>query len=62
MVSFVDANFLFENQILVKDMICMEMIGYYNTKSSLQYYPIPGMTLKYGNNGNFITIVQNKKR
>ncbi len=61
MGSFIHANYLFENEIPVKGMICLEMIGYYNDKSDSQDYPIPGMSLKYGNKGDFITIVQNKK-
>ncbi len=61
MGSFIHANYLFENEIPVKGMICLEMIGYYNDKSGSQDYPIPGMSLKYGNKGNFITVVQNKK-
>jgi len=61
MGSFIHANYLFDNKIPVKGMICLEMIGYYNDKSGSQDYPIPGMSLKYGNKGDFITIVQNKK-
>jgi len=42
-------------------MICLEMIGYYNDKKGSQSYPIPEMSLEYGNTADFITVVQNEK-
>lgn len=62
MGSYIHANNLFKNRIPVKGMICLETIGYYNEEPNSQEYPIPGMSLKYGNTADFITIVQNKKR
>jgi len=61
MGSYVHANYLYVNNIPIKGMICLEMIGYYNDKKGSQNYPIPEMSLKYGNTADFITVVQNEK-
>ncbi len=61
MGSFIHANYLHVNNIPVKGMICLEMIGYYNDKKGSQNYPIPEMILKYGDIANFITVVQNEQ-
>ncbi len=61
MGSYIHANYLRSNNIPVKGMICLEMIGYYNDKKGSQSYPIPQMTLKYGATADFITVVQNEK-
>lgn len=60
MGSYVHANYLFENKIPVKGMICLEMIGYYNDKPNSQKYPIAGMGLIYGDKADFITVVQHE--
>jgi len=60
MGSAIHANYLFENNISVKGMICLEMIGYYDDKPNTQDYPVAGMNLIYGNKGDFITVVQHK--
>jgi hypothetical protein len=62
MGSYIHANYLFKNKIPVKGMICLETIGYYNEEPNSQEYPISGMSVKYGNKADFITIVQNNKR
>ncbi len=61
MGSYIHANYLYLNNIPVKGMICLEMIGYYNDKKGSQSYPIPEMALKYGDTADFITVVQNEK-
>lgn len=59
MGSYVHANYLFDNKIPIKGMICLEMIGYYNEEVDSQNYPIPAMKAIYGTKANFITVVQN---
>lgn len=59
MGSYVHANYLFDNKIPIKGMICLEMIGYYNEEVDSQQYPIPAMKAIYGTKANFITVVQN---
>ncbi len=61
MGSYVHAKYLYDNQIPIKGMICLETIGYFNEKSNSQAYPIKGMGLVYGNKGDFITVVQCNK-
>ena len=61
MGSYIHANYLNEENILVKGMICLEMIGYYSDKEDSQDYPIPEMQLEYGNLANFIAVVQSEK-
>lgn len=61
MGSYIHANYLYENKIPVKGMICLETIGYFNEEENSQSYPVKGMQLYYGNKGNFITVVQSKK-
>lgn len=60
MGSAIHANYLFENKIPIKGMICLEMIGYYDDKPNTQEYPIAEMNLIYGNKADFITVVQHK--
>ena len=38
-------------------MICLEMIGYFDDSKNSQEYPIEALKLKYGNRGDFITLV-----
>ncbi|GAA4231710.1 M28 family peptidase [Postechiella marina] len=61
MGSYIHANYLHKNNISVKGMICLEMIGFYSDKKGSQNYPIPDMQLQYGDIGNFITVVQSEK-
>ena len=61
MGSYVHAKYLFDNQISIKGMICLETIGYYDETPNSQDYPIPEMSLVYGTKGDFITVVQNSK-
>ena len=38
-------------------MVSLEMIGYFSDEPDSQHYPIPAMSIAYGNRGNFIGIV-----
>jgi len=58
MGSYIHAKYLYDNKILVKGMICLEMIGYFNDKPKSQDYPIGVLKWIYGKKGDFITIVQ----
>lgn len=53
------ARKLYTEQIGVKAMICLEMIGYFSDKENSQTYPGPGMGTLYPDKGNFIAIVGN---
>lgn len=61
MGSHIHANYLYSNNIPVKGMICLEMIGYYSDKRGSQSYPLPEMVRLYGNKADFISIVMNEK-
>ncbi len=58
MGSYIHAKNLFDNNIPVKGMICLESIGYFNDSPNSQSYPVEAMKYKYGTKGNFITVVQ----
>lgn len=58
MGSNVHAKYLKDNNIPVKGMICLEMIGYYNDSAGSQRYPVGFLKWFYGNKGNYITVVQ----
>jgi hypothetical protein len=58
MGSFVHAQSLFKNNVNVKGMICLEMIGYFSDKKKSQKYPIGLLKLFYGVKGDYITIVR----
>ncbi|WGH74818.1 M28 family peptidase [Tenacibaculum tangerinum] len=59
MGSYIHAKNMYDNKTSIKGMICLETIGYYNEQTNSQEYPIKGMSLLYGNKGDFITVVQN---
>lgn len=58
MGSYVHANYLFTNNIPVKGMICLEMLGYFNDAKKSQDYPLKILKLIYGSRGDYITVVQ----
>ncbi len=58
MGSYIHAKYIHDNNIPVRGMICLEMIGYFSDKENSQDYPVGLMKLFYGNKGNFITVVQ----
>ncbi|MBL4752490.1 MAG: M28 family peptidase [Flavobacteriales bacterium] len=57
MGSAVHAQYLKDKGIVVKAMICLEMIGYFSDEPKSQQYPIGLLKLFYPSRGNFITIV-----
>jgi hypothetical protein len=58
MGSNIHAKSLFDNEIDVNGMICLEMIGYFSDKPNSQNYPVGFLKLFYGSKGDFITVVQ----
>lgn len=61
MGSYYHAKRLADNNIKVKLMISLEMLGYYNDDEGSQFYPLPGMDLIYPKKGNFISLVSDLK-
>ena len=57
MGSAIHVNDLVKNNIEVKAMICLEMIGYFSDKPSSQGFPDERMKALYPNTGNFIIVV-----
>ncbi|MFL5731028.1 MAG: M28 family peptidase [Cytophagaceae bacterium] len=57
MGSAVHAKYLSENNIKVKAMICLEMIGYFSDKPKSQEYPVKALKTLYPSTGNFIAVV-----
>lgn len=57
MGSSVHAKYLKDNDIKVKAMVCLEMIGYFSDQENSQEYPVGLLKLFYPNKGNFITVV-----
>lgn len=58
MGSHIHAKSLKDNNIQIKGMVCLEMIGYFNDDKNSQDYPIGFLKLFFGSKGDFITIVQ----
>lgn len=58
MGSYHHAHYLKENNIPVKGMICLEMIGYFNDEPDSQTYPAGILRWFYGNKGDYILVVQ----
>lgn len=58
MGSYVHAKYLHDNNIPVKGMICLEMLGYFTDEKKSQDYPLGILRMFYGNKGNYITVVQ----
>jgi len=60
MGSYIHAKYLYDNEIAVKGMLCLESIGYFSDELNSQNFPFPSMIEKFGSTGDFITIVQNE--
>lgn len=56
MGSVQHARWLNEQKIKVRAMLSLEMIGYFSDARDSQKYPIPGLSLIYGRQGNFIVV------
>jgi len=59
MGSYVHANSLHEQDVPVKGMICLEMIGYYSSTEGSQRLPLAPLKLIYPDRGDFIGVVGN---
>jgi Zn-dependent M28 family amino/carboxypeptidase len=59
MGSMVSANALREAGVLLRGMVAMEMIGYYDDRIGTQFYPFPAFELFYPKHGAFIAFVGN---
>jgi hypothetical protein len=57
MGSHIHAKKLFVNNINVKGMICLEMLGYFDDSKNSQNYPLKALKAVYGSKGDFITVV-----
>lgn len=58
MGSYIHAKSLHDNNVKVRGMVCLEMIGYFSDEKKSQSYPASILKLFYGRTGDFITIVQ----
>jgi hypothetical protein len=57
MGSFRHAQSLSASKTDVYGMFCLEMIGYFDDRKKSQDYPVPLLSMIYGNRGNYITLV-----
>ncbi|WP_316844393.1 M28 family peptidase [Pedobacter psychrodurus] len=58
MGSYIHAKSLKESNATVYGMISLEMIGYFKDEPKSQTYPLGILSVKYGNKGNYITLVK----
>jgi Zn-dependent M28 family amino/carboxypeptidase len=59
MGSYIHAKSLKENDVNVRLMISLEMIGYFSDEPNSQQFPVSFLKLIYPSEGNFISIVGN---
>lgn len=59
MGSYFHAKSLNDNNVKVRLMLCLEMIGYFSDAANTQDYPVSLMSLLYPSKGNFVAIVGN---
>ncbi len=59
MGSYAHAESLYKNNVRVKGMICLEMIGFFTDAKKSQSYPLSILRLFYPTTGNFISVVGN---
>lgn len=57
MGSYVHAKYLADNQIPIVGMVCLEMIGYFDTLPRSQQYPLEVLKTLYGDEGDFIAVI-----
>jgi hypothetical protein len=58
MGSYIHAKSLKESNADIYGMISLEMIGYFKDEAKSQSYPLGILSVKYGNKGNYITLVK----
>jgi Zn-dependent M28 family amino/carboxypeptidase len=61
MGSYHYAESLSNSRDEVEGMVCLEMIGYFNSRDGSQHYPFPFMNLKFPRTGNYIAMVGNRR-
>jgi hypothetical protein len=59
MGSYVHALSLRDQQASVKEVLCLEMIGFFSEQAGSQRFPLPFMRWFYPHRGNFIAVVGN---
>ncbi len=59
MGSYAHAKLLRNSKVSVKEMLCLEMIGYFSEQENSQKFPLPFMRWIYPTRGNFIAVVGN---
>ncbi len=59
MGSYVHAKKMNDEKVMLRGMICLEMIGYFTDEENSQEYPHPSMKLVYPSVGDFIGVVGN---
>lgn len=57
MGSYIHAKSLKDSNRIVKGMVCLEMIAYFDDAKGSQDYPLGILNWFYGNKGNYITLV-----
>ena len=57
MGSSVHAESLRQQNVRVRAMFCLEMIGYFSDATKSQHFPVSGVSLFYPSTGNFIGVV-----
>ncbi|MBI4645302.1 MAG: M28 family peptidase [Bacteroidia bacterium] len=57
MGSYIHASSLKNAGVKIKEMICLEMLGYFSVQKHSQEYPLNLLRLFYPDKGNFIAIV-----
>jgi Zn-dependent M28 family amino/carboxypeptidase len=62
MGSYIHAKSLIDEKRNVFGMVSVEMIGYYSSLKNSQEYPLPFLSLIYGNKGNYITLVNKMQK
>jgi hypothetical protein len=59
MGSYVHASRLRDRKVAVKEMLCLEMIGFFSERENSQSFPLPFMRWFYPTRANFIAVVSN---
>jgi hypothetical protein len=59
MGSYVHARSLRDKNAVVKEMLCLEMIGFFSDQENSQSFPLPMMRWFYPTRANFIAVVSN---
>ena len=58
MGSFRHAQLLHEQNVPVRGMVALEMLGYYDDRKGSQHYPVGPLKFIYGSRGNYVTVAQ----